>query len=315
VFQYIGELCRYLVNSPRQAAESDHALRLACGNGLHVDVWEEFRTRFCIPRILEYYASTEGTFSLYNCEGEPGAIGRIPAYLTQRLPVVLLRFDVDTGAPWRNTAGYCERCATNETGEAVGLIPDAPSSRVGRFEGYSDSKASQAKLLRNVFRAGDCWYRTGDLMRCDARGFYYFVDRVGDTYRWKGENVSTTEVLGALISARGVRDGVVFGVSLPGADGRAGMAALVVDSAFDLAAFRAHVGQRLPSYARPVFLRLLQSLETTGTFKTRKQDLLQAGYDPQATTDALFFDDAGEQSYVPLNAARYAAIRAGRVRI
>jgi fatty-acyl-CoA synthase len=315
LFQYIGELCRYLVNAPRQPSESDHGLRLACGNGLRADVWEEFRTRFCIPRILEYYASTEGNFSLYNCEGEPGATGRIPAFLTQRLPVALLRFDVDTGAPWRNRAGFCERCATNETGEAVGLIPDTANSRVGRFEGYTDSKASQAKMLRNVFRAGDCWYRTGDLMRRDARGFYYFVDRVGDTYRWKGENVSTTEVLSALTAARGVRDGVVFGVAIPGADGRTGMAALVVDSAFDLAAFRTHVGQRLPSYARPVFLRLLRSLETTGTFKTRKQDLLQAGYDPHATTDPLFFDDAGEESYVPLNAERYAAIQAGRVRI
>jgi fatty-acyl-CoA synthase len=152
-------------------------------------------------------------------------------------------------------------------------------------------------------------------MRRDARGFYYFVDRLGDTYRWKGENVSTTEVLRALGAARGVRDGVVFGVAMPGADGRAGMAALVVDSTFDLTAFRAHVGQRLPSYARPVFLRLLRSLETTGTFKARKQDLLQAGYDPQATTDPLFFDDECQGSYVPLNAERYAAIQAGRVRI
>jgi fatty-acyl-CoA synthase len=315
LFQYIGELCRYLVNSPRQASEADHGLRLACGNGLRADVWEKFRARFCIPRILEYYASTEGNFSLYNCEGEPGAIGRIPAFLTQRLPVALLRFDVDTGAPRRNSAGFCERCATNEAGEAVGLIPDAADSLVGRFEGYSDSKASEAKTLRNVFASGDCWYRTGDLMRRDQRGFYYFVDRVGDTYRWKGENVSTTEVLSALIAAHGVREGVVFGVAIPGADGRAGLAALVVDSAFDLAAFRADVEQRLPSYARPVFLRLMRSLETTGTFKTSKRDLLRAGYDPQATTDPLFLDDARAGSYVPLDAALYAAIQAGRVRI
>ncbi|MGO9991018.1 MAG: long-chain-acyl-CoA synthetase [Steroidobacteraceae bacterium] len=314
LFQYIGELCRYLVNSPRQTSEAEHGLRLACGNGLRPDVWEEFRTRFCVPRILEYYASTEGNFSLYNCEGEPGSIGRIPAFLTHRLPVALLRFDVDTGAPWRNSAGFCERCATNEVGEAVGLIPDTATSRVGCFEGYSDDNASAAKVLRNVFVAGDCWYRTGDLMRRDERGFYYFVDRVGDTYRWKGENVSTTDVLSALTAARGVREGVVFGVAIPGADGRAGLAALVVDSAFDLAAFHAHVGQCLPSYARPVFLRLLRSLDTTGTFKARKQDLLRAGFDPRATTDPLFFDDAREGSYVPLDTALYAAIQAGRIR-
>jgi fatty-acyl-CoA synthase len=314
LFQYIGELCRYLVNAPHQEIETAHRLRIACGNGLRPEVWQPFQNRFKIPRILEYYASTEGNFSLYNCEGHPGAIGKIPSFLAHRLPVALLRFDVDSGEPWRNADGFCERCQPNEVGEAVGFIPGAGKELAGRFEGYADPEASARKVLRNVFEDGDSWYRTGDLMRRDERGFYYFVDRVGETYRWKGENVSTAEVLTALTASRGVLDGVVYGVAVPGADGRAGAAALVVDAEFDLAAFRADLSLRLPAYARPVFLRLLETLESTGTFKPRKQDLIKAGFDPARIKDKLYFDDPRTQAYVPLDAALFAAITAGAIR-
>jgi fatty-acyl-CoA synthase len=315
LFQYIGELCRYLINAPHQAVELEHSLRLACGNGLRPEVWEPFKTRFRIPRILEYYASTEGNFSLYNCEGQPGAIGRIPSFLAHRLPVALLRFDLENGEPARNAAGFCERCAVDEIGEAVGLIPEDANSRAGRFEGYADAEASERKLLRNVFKEGDAWYRTGDLMRRDAAGFYYFVDRIGETYRWKGENVSTAEVLSVLTAAPGVQEGVVFGVTVPGADGRAGMAALVVNRAFDLAAFRAALVERLPAYARPVFLRLLPALESTGTFKPRKQDLMRSGFDPAQVSDPLYVDVPRTNAYVPLDAGLHAAISAGRIRL
>ncbi len=315
LFQYIGELCRYLLNSPHQAVETEHSLRMACGNGLRPEVWEPFKERFRIPRILEYYASTEGNFSLYNCEGRTGAIGRIPSFLAHRLPVALLRFDVESGEPWRNAAGFCARCAVEEVGEAVGLIPDDASSRAGRFEGYADPQASRHKVLRNVFKQGDAWYRTGDLMRRDAGGFYYFVDRVGETYRWKGENVSTAEVLSALAAAPGVQEGVVFGVSVPGTDGRAGMAALVVDRAFDLPALRAEAVRRLPDFARPVFVRLLPALESTGTFKPRKQDLVRSGFDPNQVSDPLYVDDARANAYVPLDSALYADIIGGRFRL
>jgi fatty-acyl-CoA synthase len=314
LFQYIGELCRYLVNAPHQEIETAHTLRIACGNGLRPEVWGPFQSRFKIPRILEYYASTEGNFSLYNCEGRPGAIGKIPSFLAHRLPVALLRFDVESGEPWRNADGFCERCQPNETGEAVGFIPVGGKENAGRFEGYADPEASARKVLRNVFTDGDSWYRTGDLMRRDERGFYYFVDRVGETYRWKGENVSTAEVLTALTASRGVLDGVVYGVAVPGADGRAGTAALVVDAKFDLAVFRADLALRLPAYARPVFLRLLESIESTGTFKPRKQDLVNAGFDPARIKDKLYFDDPRTQAYVPLDASLFAAIAAGAVR-
>jgi fatty-acyl-CoA synthase len=314
LFQYIGELCRYLVNAPHREIETQHCLRLACGNGLRPEVWESFTSRFKIPRVLEYYASTEGNFSLYNCEGQPGAIGRIPPFLANRVPVALLQFDVEKSEPRRNADGFCERCAADEVGEAVGLMPLSGDERAGRFEGYADADASARKVLRNVFKQGDAWYRTGDLMRRDPRGFYYFVDRVGDTYRWKGENVSTAEVMTALSASRGVVDGVVYGICVPGADGRAGMAALVVTAEFDLAAFRAEVAQRLPSYARPVFLRILRTLEATGTFKPRKQELLADGFDPSRISDPLYFDAAGSQHYVPLDAALFARISDGSVR-
>jgi fatty-acyl-CoA synthase len=314
LFQYIGELCRYLVNAPSRPGEAEHSLRIACGNGLRPEVWEPFQARFKIPRILEYYASTEGNFSLYNCEGRPGAIGRIPAVLAARLPVALVRFDVDAGEPQRNAAGFCEPCDPDEVGEALGLIPEDQQGG-GRFEGYADAAASEAKLLRNVFAAGDVWYRTGDLMRRDADGFYYFVDRVGDTYRWKGENVSTAEVLSVLTTVPGVLEGVVYGVQVPGADGRAGMAALVVDGSFDLAVFRRSVADKLPAYARPVFLRLLPQLNATGTFKPKKQDLAQSGFDPGRISDPLYVEDPRAGRYVSLDAAIYAALNSGRSRI
>jgi len=314
LFQYIGELCRYLVNSPHQAIETEHTLRMVCGNGLRPEVWEAFQNRFRIARILEYYASTEGNFSLYNCEGQIGAIGRIPPFLANRLPVALLRFDVESAQPARNAEGRCERCGPNEVGEAVGLIPDG-AQRGGRFEGYADAEASARKVLRDVFKEGDAWYRTGDLMRRDERGFFYFVDRVGETYRWKGENVSTAEVLTALTATRGVLEGVVYGVAVPGADGRAGMAALVVSREFDLGEFRRCIAERLPAYARPVFLRLIPSLEATGTFKPRKQDLAAAGFDPSRISDPLFFDDARAKAYVPLDGAVFANIAAGAIRV
>jgi fatty-acyl-CoA synthase len=315
LFQYIGELCRYLVNSPHQDIETTHSLRLACGNGLRPEVWEVFQNRFRIPQILEYYASTEGNFSLYNCEGQPGALGRIPPFLASKSPIALLRFDVETSEPWRNAAGFCERCGPNEVGEAVGFMPGDSAARVGRFEGYADAQASARKVLNNVFAPGDSWYRSGDLMRRDESGFYYFVDRVGETYRWKGENVSTAEVMSALAASPGVIEGVVYGVTVPGADGRAGMAAIVVRAEFDLAAFHADITARLPAYARPVFVRLLTSLEATGTFKPRKQELAQAGFDPAGSNDPLYFDDVRSQRYVLVDKVLYAAIAAGTVRV
>ena len=315
LFQYIGELCRYLLAQPPHPDESRHTLRLCCGNGLRPDVWEPFQQRFHIPQILEYYAATEGSFSLYNCEGKPGAIGRIPPFLAHRTPVALVKFDDAQGQPVRDEAGLCIRCAVNEAGEAIGQISGAAGKHGGRFEGYADAAASEKKILRDVFAKGDAWYRTGDLMRKDAQGYFYFVDRVGDTYRWKGENVSTGEVTAAVTTCAGVVDAAVYGVSVPGADGRAGMAALVVESGFDLAAFRRELVERLPDYARPVFVRVVPTLELTGTFKLRKQDLALEGYDPTRVRDALYVEDRRTEAYVRLEESGYARLIGGQLRL
>ena len=312
LFQYIGELCRYLLNSPTQPEETRHQLRLACGNGLRAEVWIEFQKRFHVPQILEYYAATEGNFSLYNCEGQPGAIGRIPPFLAHRVPVALVKFDVDSGAPARDASGHCIRCAPGEVGEAIGQI--LGESGVTRFEGYTDAQASQKKVLRHVFAPEDVWYRTGDLMRQDAQGFFYFVDRVGDTFRWKGENVSTTEVEEVIASCPGVSEVAVYGVAVPKMDGRAGMAALVVGKDFDLRQLR-QAAARLPSYARPLFLRIVPAIELTGTFKLRKQELARIGYDIGRVTDALYIEDSARQAYVPLDTDVYQRLQAGALRL
>ena len=312
LFQYIGELCRYLLNAEACPGETQHRLRMCCGNGLRADIWENFRNRFRIPHILEFYAATEGNVSLYNIEGKPGAIGRIPSFLAHRFAVTLVKFDVEKNEPVRNDEGFCVRCAPNEAGEAIGPI----AARFGaRFEGYSDAEATDKKILRNVFEPGDTWFRTGDLMRKDEKGYFYFVDRIGDTFRWKGENVSTSEVSEAISAFPGVKDANVYGVSIPHNDGRAGMVALVADSQLDLAALRSHLMERLPSYARPLFVRVRQELKTTATFKYTKTDLVREGYDPAAIPDAIYFDDPDLNAFVRLDQARFDRIQEGQIRL
>jgi fatty-acyl-CoA synthase len=298
LFQYIGELCRYLLATPQQPEETAHGLRLCCGNGLRADVWQAFQQRFRIPQILEYYAATEGSFSLYNCEGRIGAIGRIPPFLSHRMSVALIQFDTDHGVPVRDQDGWCVRCAAHEVGEAIGALAEAGG---GRFEGYADAAASQTKILRDVFVQGDRWYRTGDLMRQDEQGFFYFVDRIGDTFRWKGENVATTEVAGIIAACAGVIEVAVYGVTVPGAEGRAGMAALVVGGGFELGALQQCL-LVLPGYARPLFLRIVGSIELTGTFRLKKAELASQGYDPSRIADKLYLYDAAQGSFVPLDA-------------
>jgi fatty-acyl-CoA synthase len=285
---------------------------LCSGSGLAAPVWIELRRRFRIPRVLEFYAATEATFSLYNCEGKPGAIGRIPPFLAHRFPMALVKFDHDTGAPSRDPKGFCIRCATNEIGEAIGRIADDGTAR---FEGYTDVDASEKKVLRDVFVTGDAWLRTGDLMRRDAAGFFYFVDRIGDTFRWKGENVSTTEVAQAISAFPGVLDTAVYGVAVPGSEGRAGMAAIVVARDFELGAFRRHLGDRLPDYARPLFLRICGAIDLTGTLRPNKQRLAGEGYDPAATTDPIYFNDRSGAAFVKLDEALDRRLRRGDVRL
>ena len=314
LFQYIGELCRYLLKAPVSEFESRHRLRLACGNGLRGDIWEAFLARFSIPQILEFYAATEGNFSLYNAEGRPGAIGRIPPLLAHRFPAAIVRIDAETGVPLRNQDGLCITSAQGEIGEAVGRIGTADAGG-GRFEGYTDAAETEKKILRDVLARGDAWFRTGDLMRLDEAGFFHFVDRVGDTFRWKGENVATSEVNEAVANCPGVVDATTYGVAIAGVDGRAGMAAVVADGRFDLSEFRDRLSRRLPAYACPVILRFCAFLDATETFKQKKHQLVREGFDPRLLTDPLFFRDPKSGAYRPLDAAGYARILDGSIRL
>src|SRR5665647_2825849 len=217
---------------------------------------------------------TEGNFSLYNVEGKPGAIGRIPPLLAHRFPAAIVRVDMDSGSPVRGEDGLCIACAR-----------------------------------------GDAWFRTGDLMRLDEAGFFHFVDRVGDTFRWKGENVATSEVNEAVADSAGVVDAATYGIAIPGTDGRAGMVAIVADDGFDLADFHDRLARRLPAYACPVMVRFCNVLDTTETFKQKKHQLAREGFDPRLVTDPLFFKDPKSGSYRPVDADAYARILDGSIRL
>ncbi|MCC6778987.1 MAG: long-chain-acyl-CoA synthetase [Hyphomicrobiales bacterium] len=314
LFQYIGELCRYLAHAPAHPRERQHRLRLACGNGLRPEVWERFQERFAVPRILEFYASTEGNVTLFNYEGKPGAIGRIPSFLAHRSPTALVRQDPVTGEPARDANGRCIRCRPDEIGEAIGRIRGIGGAG-SRFQGYTDAEDTERKILRDVLEPGDAWFRTGDLMRKDAAGYFYFVDRIGDTFRWKGENVSTSEVAETIAAFAGVVDVSVYGVAVPGRDGRAGMAALVTAGPFDLPAFHDHLATHLPDYAQPLFLRLTTEIATTTTFKHKKAELAAAGYDPaSACGDALYVRDQRQRAFVVLDDTLHQRLLAGELR-
>ncbi len=312
IFVYIGELCRYLVNHPPVENERIHKLRLAFGNGLRPEVWSEFQDRFNVPEILEFYGSTEGNVSLFNFDGKPGAVGRVPFYLKTRFPVRLARFDVESEQPVRGPDGFCSECEPGEVGEAIGQIG---SDARHEFAGYADKAASERKVLRDAFAPGDAWFRTGDLMRQDREGYFYFVDRIGDTFRWKGENVSTTEVGEALARVPGIAEAIVYGVKLDRVDGRAGMAAITPGDGFDLAKLHDAAVANLPAYARPLFIRLQPVMDTTGTFKYRKVDLVRDGFDPAKIEHELYFDDPDTNAYARLTPELYARIQSGGLRL
>jgi len=316
IFQYIGELCRYLVNAPPHPKERAHKIRAVFGNGLRPDIWEKFRDRFGIPRITEFYGSTEGNVTFFNADGKVGAVGRIPPYLASLFKVKIIKFDVGAGTHLRGPDGFCIECGVDEPGEMLGQIEQNPQrAALSGFEGYTDKKATESKILHDVFAKGDAWFRTGDLMRRDGEGYYYFVDRVGDTFRWKGENVATSEVAQVVSSFPGIREANVYGVHIPGTEGRAGMAAIIIEPTVDLLGLHSYLEKHLPAYARPLFLRVQGAIDTTGTFKQKKGDLIAQGFDPSLIPDQLYFDNPKIHGYVPLDAALYAEISAGRFHI
>lgn len=308
-FAYIGELCRYLLNQPPHPKEQAHRLRTGFGNGLRPEIWEDFFKRFNIPHLAEFYGSTEGNVSFVNVDGKVGAVGRIPPFLKSRFEhIKFVKFDIETEEPVRAPNGLCIECEDDEPGEAIGLIGDDVRQR---FEGYNDAEATKKKILRDVFEPGDMWFRTGDLMRKDAKGWVYFVDRIGDTFRWKGENVATNEVGEVLSQFSGIEHANVYGVPVPGTDGKAGMAAITAPGDIDWDALHSFLAERLPAYARPLFLRVQPEAETTGTFKYRKVDLVKEGFNPGAVPDPVYFAHPELGRFVPMTQEHYDTILAG----
>jgi fatty-acyl-CoA synthase len=288
-FIYIGEICRYLLNQPPKPTDRAHKVRLIAGNGLRPEIWEDFTRRFGIARVCEFYAASEGNTAFINVFNMPRTAGVSP------LPLAYVEYDPDTGAPLRDDSGRVRRVPPGAPGLLI-----SPVNRLQPFDGYTDPAASEKKLIRNAFRAGDCWFNTGDVMSPQGMGHAAFVDRLGDTFRWKGENVATTQVEAALACDESVEECNVFGVEIPRTGGRAGMAAIKLrDGAeFDGKSLAHTVYEQLPSYALPLFVRVVQTMEYTTTFKSRKVDLREQAYSSDIT-DPLYVLAGRDEGYVP----------------
>lgn len=304
-FGYIGELCRYLLNQPEHPAEQNNSLRCMIGNGLRPSIWNEFKARFGVEQITEFYASSEGNIGFTNLFNFDNTVGFSPA------TYAIVRYDLENDRAIRTAKGFLQKADKGEAGLLISEI-----SAKWPFDGYTDPSKSEAAILRNVFKKGDAWFNSGDLMRDIGCKHAQFVDRLGDTFRWKGENVSTTEVENVLGAFPGVEDAVVYGVEIPGTNGRCGMAALRLSEGAELdgAALAAHLDSELPVYAAPLFIRLLSEVETTGTFKYKKTDLKQAAYDPARVGDSLWVRLPGKTAFGPLNGALYQSIQQGEQR-
>ncbi|MDI3314140.1 MAG: long-chain-acyl-CoA synthetase FadD6 [Mycobacterium sp.] len=301
-FIYIGELCGYLLNQPPKPTDRAHRVRLIAGNGLRPEIWDEFTTRFGIARVCEFYAASEGNTAFINVFNVPKTTGISP------LPLAFVDYDQDTGEPLRDETGRVRRVPRGQPGLLL-----SPVNRLQPFDGYTDPKASEKKLVRNAFRAGDCWFNSGDVLRPQGLGHAAFVDRLGDTFRWKGENVATTQVEAALAADEAVEECAVYGVEIPGTGGRAGMAAIKLrDGAeFDGQALARTLYDRLPAYAVPLFVRVVESLSYTSTFKARKVDLRAQAYGP-GVNDPVYVLAGRDAGYVPFYAEYPHEVSAGK---
>lgn len=302
-FCYIGELCRYLLNRPLTGLDRVHSVRIMVGNGLRPELWDAFQQRFGIDKVSEFYGASEGNVAFINAFSMQRTAGFCP------LSYAIVNFDTEHEQPVRDGKGFMQKVVNGGTGLLIAEISErAP------FDGYTDQKSSEAKVLRDVFKKGDAWFNTGDLVRDQGYRHIQFVDRVGDTFRWKGENVATTEVESALNGFDGIEQAVVYGVSVPDTDGRAGMAAVTLAGKLDGAALARHLNAALPAYAVPLFLRLKPEQEVTGTFKFKKVDLKREGFDPAQIAEPLYVLADRSRGYEPLTAALFKKISSGTVR-
>jgi acyl-CoA synthetase (AMP-forming)/AMP-acid ligase II len=308
VIQYIGEMCRYLLNAPAKANDKENHVRAAFGNGLRPDVWAPFQERFGIPSVYEFYGSTEGPMGMLNActtKADQGHLGRRGFINNTVTGVAIVRYDVEKDDYIRSKKGFLQQCAINEPGELIVKVNRKDPAR--GFQGYyKNSKESSKKVLTGVFKKGDMYFRTGDLFKADENHCWHFVDRVGDTFRWKGENVATNEVAEAVSKFPGLSEICIYGVEVPGNEGRACMAAMVFEeTSFDLTEFAQFVKKRLPSFAMPLFLRKLETMSVTGTMKHEKTKLRKEGMDPSKVSDRLWVFNRAKDSYEPLTSETY----------
>ncbi|KAL1796886.1 hypothetical protein ACET3X_005426 [Alternaria dauci] len=298
ILQYVGETCRYLLSAPPSPLDKQHKIRAAFGNGLRPDVWEPFKQRFGIETIYEFYAATEAPGALFNRSTNSfssGAIARNGSLgnllMSYRLTLVRMDPNSDPPEPLRDpVTGLCEICDYNENGELLGKL-DAANIKED-FQGYyGNEKATNSKIIRNVKKKGDAYFRSGDLMRWDDEGRFWFVDRLGDTFRWKAENVSTAEVSEAVGKHPAVSEANVYGVSVPAHDGRAGCATIVFEQGVGevddklLQELAQHVKKELPAFAVPVWIRVTKEMQLTGTNKQQKVELQREGIDPRVVEE------------------------------
>ncbi|KAL7305240.1 hypothetical protein TKK_0002625 [Trichogramma kaykai] len=311
VAQYIGEMCRYVLAVSPKKEDTNHNIRIIFGNGLRPQIWREFVARFKIPKVCEFYGATEGNANIVNIDNTIGAIGFVSRILPAVYPISIIKVN-ESGEPVRNSKGLCQVCEPNEPGVFIGkIIPNNPSRA---FLGYVDEKASTSKIVHDVFSKGDSAFISGDILVADELGYLYFKDRTGDTFRWKGENVSTSEIEAIISNFINYRDCIVYGVEVFGAEGRAGMAAIHdADGTLDIAHLSSAVKEHLPVYARPQFIRILTKIDLTGTFKLKKKDLQVEGYNPKVIRDKLFYFDA-KLGYQLLSEEKYEQIQTGKIR-
>ena len=286
---YIGEICRYLLNQDPTPGDRDHSVRVMTGNGLRPEIWEEFQQRFGLDRICEFYAASECNIAFVNAFNVPKTTGYCP------MDFAIVDYDPDTGEPRRGENGRLTKVGKGEIGLLISGISDSQP-----FDGYTDAEATEKKIIRDAFTDGDAWFVSGDLMLNQGLKHASFVDRLGDTFRWKGENVATTEVESAIAARPEVDQAVVYGVPVPGADGKAGMAAIRLHdrSDFDGEALADHLRKSLPSYAIPLFIRLSKELEQTSTYKSRKTELRDQAFDTSTFDDPLYVLSS-EKGYIP----------------
>ncbi|XP_012533314.1 long-chain fatty acid transport protein 4 [Monomorium pharaonis] len=288
VAQYIGEICRFLLTVSPNKYDTMHKVRLMFGNGMRPQIWESFVKRFGVKQIGEFYGATEGNSNLVNIDNKIGAVGFIPRYASYLYPVALVKIDEETGEILRGPDGFCIPCKPGEPGVFVGKIN--PKKVVNDFTGYADKKASEKKIIHDVFEKGDRVFNSGDILVMDELGYFYFKDRTGDTFRWRGENVATSEVEAVISNVIGLKDATVFGVEVPGNEGKAGMAAIYdPENSLDLKGLVGKLKKVLPNYAIPRFIRILSELPMTGTFKLKKKDLEKDAFDIKKVKDPIYF--------------------------